>query len=138
MRTINRIIVHHTASPDSWTLETIDQSHRDRGYSGVGYHFVVESSGLIRLGRPVVAVGAHAKGANRDSIGVCLVGAFHTEGAAVPSTQWAAAVSLVRDLMRQWSLTVDQVVGHCETKATLCPGFDPADFRAAVENVPIG
>jgi|2_EtaG_2_1085320.scaffolds.fasta_scaffold158191_2 N-acetyl-anhydromuramyl-L-alanine amidase AmpD len=137
MRTIRRIIVHHTASPDDWTLEKIDRSHLDRGFSGVGYHFVIEATGLVRLGRPVVAVGAHAKGANRDSIGVCLVGAFH-EGGAVPSIQWAAAVSLVRDLMMQWSITIDGVIGHCETKATLCPGFDPADFRAAVVGVPIG
>jgi len=138
VRTIKRIIVHHTASASDWTLEDIDAAHRDRGFSGVGYHFVIESTGLVRLGRPVPTIGAHAKGANRDSIGVCLVGAFHKDGAFVPSTQWAAAVSVVRDLMRQWSLSVDDVYGHKETKATLCPGFNPADFRAAVRGDLIG
>lgn len=138
MRTIKRIIVHHTASAADWTLEDIDAAHRARGFSGVGYHFVIEATGLIRLGRPVPTMGAHAKGANRDSIGVVLVGAFHTPDAVISSTQWAAAVSVVRDLMRQWSLTVDDVYGHKETKATLCPGFNPADFRAAVRGDPIG
>ena len=136
MRPIRRIIVHHSASPDSWTLDDVDRSHRARGFDCVGYHFVVEKTGLIRLGRPVSKVGAHCKGLNSYSIGVCLIGSFEN-GGTIPGDQWAAAVSLVRDFMRQYDLPIAEVYGHMEVKPTLCPGFDPAMFRDAVTCAPV-
>ena len=136
MRPIRLIIVHHSASPDSWTLEDVDRSHRARGFDCVGYHFVVEKTGIIRLGRPVSKTGAHCKGLNSYSIGVCLIGSFE-DGGNVPAAQWAAAVSLVRDLLRQHGLPITEVYGHMEVKPTLCPGFDAATFRDSVKCVPV-
>ena len=134
VRQINHVIVHHTASPSSWRLETISKSHRVRGFaehSGThcGYHYVIEADGLVRLGRSVDVIGAHCKGHNSKSIGVCVVGSF--EGDDSPSDeQWSALVSLCSDLLRQFPDA--GLVGHKEMKATLCPGFDPSLLRSDV------
>jgi len=118
VRPIRRIIVHHAAA--TATLEEIDAWHLARGWSGVGYHFVVEKDGLIRLGRPVHVQGAHARFHNADTIGVC-VAVDARDG--VPALAWRALVSLVHDLMRQHQIPQDGVVGHRDVGSTVCPGF---------------
>ena len=132
MRAISRIIVHHSASPPV-SLERIDEWHRERGFNEVGYHFVIEAGGVVRLGRALGKTGAHCKGYNTGSIGVCVVGSFEN-GDPVPAEQWAALVLLVADLLRQYGLTVSNVFGHTELGSTLCPGFDPGLLREALSN----
>jgi len=130
MRTIRKIIVHHSASP-AVSLEKIDEWHRERGFDMVGYHFVIQAGGMVRLGRPIDRTGAHCKGHNSDSIGVCVVGSFE-DGMPVPGSQWAALVAIVGDLVRQYGLRFSDVYGHKELGLTLCPGFDPALLRDAL------
>tara|TARA_R110002020_G_scaffold206024_1_gene411025 strand:- start:208 stop:609 length:402 start_codon:yes stop_codon:yes gene_type:complete len=131
MRTISRIIVHHSASP-AVSMEKIEEWHNERGYNGIGYHFVIQAGGLVRLGRELGRTGAHCKGYNTGSIGVCVVGSFE-DGTPVPGSQWAALVALVGDLVRQYGLTPGDVYGHKELGSTLCPGFDPQLLRAELE-----
>lgn len=134
MRTIRRIILHHTASPATWDAARIDREHRAKGWSQIGYHFVVLSSGEVQPGRPATLVGAHAKGANDDSLGVVLVGSFEAPKPPPPLAQWTAAVELVEELCEVYGLTWRDVYGHCEvgTTPTLCPGFSPDDFRRSL------
>lgn len=78
--TIKKLVVHHSASPRiSTTRSDIDRWHREKGYSQIGYHAVVEGNGRIVKGRPESLKGAHAKGANDGSLGVCLAGNFENE-----------------------------------------------------------
>jgi N-acetylmuramoyl-L-alanine amidase len=130
MRAIRKIVVHHSASPPV-SMEKIDEWHKERGFSEVGYHYVIQAGGLVRLGRKVAQIGAHCKGHNSDSIGVCVVGSFE-DGTPVPGSQWVALVSVVSDLMRQYGLSVRDVYGHKELGNTLCPGFDPVVLREAL------
>jgi hypothetical protein len=75
MRKINEIILHCSAtSKKSITAKTIRQWHLDRGWSDIGYHFFIRSNGLIEFGRPLNKAGAHCRGHNRYSIGICLNG----------------------------------------------------------------
>lgn len=102
MRPVNLILIHCSASPNSDTLfrgapstpsfrnpaQVIDGWHVERGFrrspefrarqngdlSAIGYHFVIARSGLVLTGRHVDEIGAHAKGYNQKSIGICLVG----------------------------------------------------------------
>ena len=131
MRQISGVIVHHSASDPGWTYEDIDRVHWARGFQGCGYHFIVETGGRVRLGRRLDLMGAHASRHNEGTIGICLMGSFEA-GGIVPADQWAAAVSLVRDMCRQFDLGVSDVRGHKETKATACPGFEPEEFREAL------
>lgn len=76
MRKITRIIVHCSDSdnPAHDNIEIINQWHKERGFTKVGYHFVILRDGTIEAGRRLDEVGAHCKGHNHDSIGVCLIG----------------------------------------------------------------
>ena len=131
MRTISRIIVHHSASPpDTTTLEDIDRWHRSRGFNGAGYHFVCEADGRIRKGRPIAQHGAHAKGANRDSVGICIVGDNTRENERWTEAQRFALVDLVDALRLVFGPL--PVLRHRDVAATECPGLDDAEWTALV------
>ena len=76
MRKINKIIVHCSATPEGRNVSaaTIDKWHKERGWSGIGYHYVVKLDGSIEYGRMVDKVGDHCKGHNKSSIGICYIG----------------------------------------------------------------
>ncbi len=64
VRKINKIIIHCTATPEGRDIdaETIDKWHINRGWSGIGYHYVVKLDGTIEEGRSVNKTGAHTRG----------------------------------------------------------------------------
>ena len=77
MRKINKIIVHCSATPEGRNvlISEVKRWHvEERGWSDIGYHFVIELDGSVRIGRPIEIKGAHSKGNNHDSIGVCYIG----------------------------------------------------------------
>ncbi len=77
MRKIKLIIIHHTATYKDTTVESIRSYHMNtRGWSDIGYHYLIDGKGRIRLGRPVWRSGAHCKWHNRTSIGVAIIGNF--------------------------------------------------------------
>ena len=74
----NRVIFHHSLSTRG-DADTIRGWHLSRGFSDIGYHYVILKDGTIEDGRDYKLQGAHAYGKNRDSIGVCLIGDFRKE-----------------------------------------------------------
>ena len=72
----NYIVIHcaYTTKTQDIGVHEIDRWHRDRGWWGIGYHFVIRRDGSIETGRPMEVIGAHVKGYNDESIGICLVG----------------------------------------------------------------
>ena len=71
MRKINKIIIHHSASPLITTVDDIRDWHvHNNGWSDIGYHYIILGDGSIEDGRPITKIGAHCKGKNRYSIGV--------------------------------------------------------------------
>lgn len=68
-----RIILHHAAAKRC-SAEDIHRWHLNNGWSGAGYHFLVRKDGTIYRLRPEDKVGAHAYGANYDSLGICFEG----------------------------------------------------------------
>ncbi len=76
MRKIKEIIIHCSATREgrNYTVADIDRWHRERGFFCIGYHFVIYRDGSIHVGRSVEEVGAHCKGHNTVSIGVCYIG----------------------------------------------------------------
>jgi N-acetylmuramoyl-L-alanine amidase len=121
---ITRLIVHHSASPTTTTVEQIRRWHvEDRGWADIGYHFVVMKGGTIAKGRPLPYTGAHAQGHNFDTLGVCLVG-DNTK----PGQGWTPAQ--VESLHRIWHAAqvifpgID-IFGHRDVASgTECPGLD--------------
>ena len=82
MRIINLIVVHCTATQGNRTLspEALDLMHRRRGFNGTGYHYYIRKDGTVHLTRPVERIGAHAKGFNASSIGICYEGGLDCRG----------------------------------------------------------
>jgi len=147
----NNLILHHSASSYG-TARLINKWHRERGWSGIGYHFVILNGrltqedfleqrrcdamiGQIATGREfdldqwveANEVGAHALGFNRDSVGVCMI---HRNG-PIPVAVLSSTVRLVADLTRRLEIPIDKVLGHGEidSKKEHCPGTDMDRFR---------
>ena len=82
MRDINQIIVHCSATPPSMIVgaDDIRKWHKARGWSDIGYHYVIKRNGVTEKGRDITRVGAHAKGHNEDSLGVVLIGGIDEDG----------------------------------------------------------
>lgn len=129
MRFIDKIIVHCSASQDSLDIgaKEINEWHKQRGWSGIGYHYVIRRDGTIEVGRPVHKMGAHCKGQNRASIGVCWVGIDNPT-----PEQFLSMDALLADLVRIYDVNIDNVLGHREATVTskTCPNIDMDAIRA--------
>jgi hypothetical protein len=117
------IVIHHEgASDDAETpAAAINRYHAEsNGWGGIGYHFWIRRSGLIEVGRPLWAVGAHAKNHNSHSWGVCLDGNFNVR----PPTD--IQLQSLRTLLRYLNYLSPGAVlkGHRELEGMLtdCPG----------------
>lgn len=140
-RKIKLIVIHCSASPNGRpaSIEDIDAWHHERGFNrqplwrayfnrdvaSVGYHYVIGVDGKVYTGRHHDEVGAHAKGHNQHSLGVCMIG---TDRFSL--MQWYA----LRDLIQKLSDTNDspEVVGHRDLPAVAktCPGFPVSQWLA--------
>lgn len=116
-KSTTRIILHHAAA-ESCDAATIHQWHLNKGWSGIGYHFVVRKNGSIERGRPEDTVGAHAVNNNSDSIGVCFEGNFEVE--SMPEPQKVAGKELVAYLKQKYGISTVQK--HKDVTSTTCPG----------------
>lgn len=72
----NKITIHCSATPNGKEVpaKTIKEWHLARGFKDIGYHLIIQPDGTCEHGRPLNQVGAHVEGANRDNIGICLIG----------------------------------------------------------------
>ena len=128
MRTINKIILHCTATPEGrhTTVEDIRRWHKAQGWSDIGYHYVVYLDGSINDGRPVEIAGAHTKGLNKNSIGVVYVGGIDAMNFKPKDTrtdkQKEALDCLLNELLGTYKGAT--LHGHNEFAAKACPSFD--------------
>ncbi len=127
-RKIEMIVLHCSASsnPKHDDIEVIRDWHiNGNGWNDVGYHFFIKRNSQLQLGRDLEIIGAHAKGYNKNSVGVCLSGINHfTTG------QIGRAVNLINVLLEVHELDKSCVVGHYElTDKKTCPNIDMDWFR---------
>lgn len=139
MRTINEIIVHCSATAEGrdFTAADIDRWHRERGFGAVyggktyhiGYHYVVRLDGTVETGRPEPLTGAHCKGHNSHSIGVCYIGGLAKDGKTPKDTrtpkQKDALINLLMRLRRSYPQA--SIHGHRDYAAKACPSFNAAE-----------
>ena len=138
MKKINSIYIHHSAS-NFGDAKLIDLWHRERGYTEIGYHYVVlngfptaemykrkvfnaELIGHIEKGRDLDKIGSHVAGHNADSIGVCLV---HND-MPYSETQLESYQLLVATLAQYFDVKVENIKGHYEVDKNkpLCPSLN--------------
>lgn len=131
MRKINKIIVHCSATQEGRDIATseIRRWHLNRGWRDIGYHFVIQRDGTIDEGRPIEQTGAHTKGHNYDSIGVCYIGGVEAEK---KKGKWIAKDtrtdeqkdSLVDLLLRLKDCYGGTIYGHNDFSSKSCPCFN--------------
>ena len=169
---INKIVVHCSATQNGRSLRTktqtaaerIDDWHKKRGFQRaaklvnlfnphlkhVGYHFIIDTDGTVEAGRQVGETGAHVKGHNLHSIGICLVGGISIDGkhfGRYTERQWRTLHNLLRELESQYPDA--RICGHRDLSPDLngdgkitrnewlkaCPCFDVAEWRSSGEIV---
>jgi N-acetylmuramoyl-L-alanine amidase len=127
-RKIDKIIIHCAATPEGRDvkMETIKSWHvKGNGWSDIGYHYVIELDGSVKAGRPLHRSGAHTKGHNATSIGICYVGGMDKDKKPKDTrteAQRKAMDQLVDDLKMEHPTA--SVHGHNEFAAKACPSFD--------------
>jgi hypothetical protein len=148
--TYTRMTFHHAAGFGATTLEEgleqvkrIQDFHQNgRGWSDIGYHFVLDESGRVYQGRPFgnrttpfedgppLVQGAHVGGANTGNIGVCMLGCYHPPASTPsfpcndrmsPSMADSAAV-MFAFLSERYSVVPSNLFGHRDLGSTACPG----------------
>ena len=130
MRAISLIVVHCSATREdkSFTEHDLDVCHRRRGFNGVGYHFYIRKNGDIKSTRPLERIGAHARGFNSESIGICYEGGLNESSRPADTRTYAQKCSLL-DLLRQLKTDYPEarIIGHYQLSVLVhkaCPCFD--------------
>lgn len=134
MREVTTLIVHCSATKPDMDIgadEIRDWHVNDNGWSDIGYHWVIRRGGTIDVGRDEEIQGAHARGHNADSIGVCMVGGINDAGdpdCNFTADQWAALEAVVRSALDQYGDL--QIIGHRDVSTKDCPCFDVGAWAA--------
>lgn len=147
------IVVHCSATGPGQRIGAADirEWHLAKGWSDIGYNFVVRRDGAVELGRDLQEVGAHVAGHNSTSVGVCMVGGLNAQGEAPTQDpamftpqQWTSMRMLITFLRAIYphaivlghrDLSPDKNMdGHVTPDEWLksCPGFDAAAMFANV------
>lgn len=145
MRAIELIVIHCSATPVGLDIgvREIDRMHKSRGWSRIGYHYVIRINGTIEPGRTIDMVGAHVAGHNYASIGICLVGGLDRSRQPADTfseAQYRSLAAVVADLKDQFPQA--RVCGHRDLSPDLnkdgkitenewmkaCPCFDAEEW----------
>lgn len=127
-RSIRKIYIHCSATPPDMEVyaKDIDRWHKANGWSGIGYHDVIPRNGMVEKGRPLHKAGAHVKGHNKDSIGICLVGGVTADMIPISNytpAQWKALRGLLVEYLERFPKAT--IHGHNEADPSkACPCFD--------------
>ena len=135
MRTINKIIVHCSATPEGRvvTVKDIDDWHKQRGFAKIGYHYVIYLDGTIHMGRKEEEIGAHCLGYNANSIGVCYIGGLAKDGETPKDTRTEAQKESLLTLLKKLKARYPKagIYGHRNFANKACPCFDAkAEYKS--------
>lgn len=147
MRTVNEIIVHCTATRPDFMAEGSTSAKvaavrgwhmKDRGWSDIGYHFLIDRDGTVAVGRPLATTGAHTQGRNMGTIGVSLFGghgssatdAFHENFTEAQDRALRGLIDRLRAAHGPLKLS-----GHNQWAAKACPGFNVPKWHNGKDGV---
>lgn len=143
---IDYLVVHHTATPTSWTVEQLRRLHVEQnGWRDIGYHYVIR---LNEKGRAITEIGrvhdgdnsldpweygAHVRGSNSRSLGIATVGDW-TKDPIDPKIRRELVAELARLCVDLELEPMDSIRGHKEmpAAATSCPAIDMDALRRDV------
>lgn len=137
---IDKLIIHCSATryDRDFTVSDIDSWHKQQGWSGIGYHFVIYRDGTIHNGRDENTPGAHCKGHNQNSLGICLIGGVDANNRPVnkyTDDQYASLLSFIDVLLKKYELYFNNVFCHnflCHFQKA-CPCLNQTQLRKAIQ-----
>jgi len=151
MRPIHEIVIHAAATRPEWWADKRSSEKvaevklwhtRDRKWSDLGYHAMIDRDGTVVKGRPETKVPASVKGHNTGTLAVCLFGGFG--GSAddkfkdnFTPAQDAALRKWIKDKQIQYP-TIKKISGHNEYAAKACPTFRVGPWLAQTSATNIG
>lgn len=133
---IEHIIWHCSATPNGepFTAADIQRWHKQNGWSGIGYHFVIGTKGELWSGREIkynyFQSGAHTRGKNSNSLGVCVIGGTDQNGKATydPQGRWLSKEQLMTiGVVERFTKALAPQAkhsGHRDWARKDCPCFD--------------
>lgn len=133
---VDYLVVHCSATPAHMdvTAKDIKRWHRKRGFLDIGYHYVIRRDGTLEFGRDESEPGAHVRGFNHRSLGICMIGGSTGGKRPKPEdnfeeTQFNALAKLLGYLSRKYPDA--EIKGHGEMPrvAKACPSFDVELFK---------
>ena len=134
MRKINLLVLHCSATREDqlYTPEQLENDHRARGFVSAGYNYYVRRSGEVVSMRPVEQIPAHARGYNRNSIGICYEGGLSREGKPADTRTPEQKISIF-DLLLMLLMHYPgcRICGHRDLGAAkACPCFNAEEEYA--------
>ncbi len=135
-RRIERIVWHTAAHGRNGqafdtTAQQIDQWHRERGWSEIGYNVVIRFDGTVELGRDPNKVPAGVAGINETTYHICFSG--HGDIAPLTPQQLESGIQHTIAMLQRYGLTqkfLDEpdgliVMGHREVNELVQRGLAP-------------
>ena len=117
---VQYLVFHHTGGRHhDASAAHINRVHIERGWAGIGYHFVIRWDGTLEIGRPLHKQGSHTAGYNDVSLGVVMSGNF--EEGEPTEEQLRCGVALARLIGRNYP-DIEYVRHKDIGRATLCNG----------------
>lgn len=128
------LVIHCSATRcnSDYTPEQMLRDHRSQGFRTVGYHFYIRKDGTVTRHRKLLEVGAHARGYNRCSIGICYEGGLDASGRPADTRTTEQRVALTELLWKLHKLFPNAlIVGHGELPGVrkACPCFECSEYR---------
>lgn len=150
-KSTDAIVIHCTATPYKveHNRDSIDAMHKARGFSMIGYHYLIGLDGTLYSGRPMDAVGAHVKGFNDSTLGVSYVGGLGPDGKPMDTRTWRQTKTMVALIVDRLLTRYPQAVilGHRDLSPDMdhdgwveaneyikqCPCFDAGPWAKSLD-----
>lgn len=135
-RNIKEIIVHCSATPEGkdFTISDIKRWHLQRGFSDIGYHYVIYRDGSLHVGRNESIIGAHCTGHNTASIGICYIGGMDSSNKYPKDTRTQQQKDTLQRLLRELKIKYPEakIHSHKDFANKACPSFDATKEYALI------
>lgn len=113
---IDRIIVHHTVTDPSTSVERLAEALVNSGLPGISYHYCVTDRGTVYRTQPLDLAPGQTPSTSLNSIEVCLIGNFTDQPPSL--VQLNAAALLIADLAQEYDIPLSQIYGRRELEST--------------------
>jgi len=124
-RTVNKVFIHCTANDDvslvgKKLVDKCTEWHRARGWSTIGYHFIIDKLGNIMVGRDIERTPAAQQGHNTGTIAICVHG---LDKKLFTKDAMNALIALCKQINDAYAGKIS-FHGHAEVSSKTCPVFD--------------